>query len=389
MRLAVTPDEGPSDDDRSTSGCSLCHHLDNDCMKNSTTRVHLVDIAKLAGVSSATVSRVINGSRPVSPDLRERVLATVRRFDYQPSQLARNLRRGRSATVGVLISDVENPHFATMVKYLEEALYLRGAPVLFCNPGEDPSKQSSYLDVMAAERVTGVVISPAVDGDAAVSRLMDLGTPVVAIDRPLSDPRADVVVVNNAAAVEAGTQLLIDSGCRQIGCIGGREGVWTTTERLAGYKSAMDKAGLAPHSVLSESTRGMGYQAAGSLLDELGGLDGLMIASNQMAIGVLRLLQARQIQVPQHLRVVAFDDSPWADLIQPSLTTIAQPLREMAEAAVEQLFRRLDDPSPPPSRVTLDCELKVRCSTGPVGPVCQGGVRRTNATRASSGSVTS
>ena len=332
-------------------------------MKNSNTRLHIVDIAKLAGVSSATVSRVISGSRPVSPDLRERVLATVERFDYQPSQLGRNLRRGRTATVGVLMSDVENPHFAAMAKYLEEALYRRGAPVLFCNTGEDPSKQSSYLEVMAAERVTGVVISPALEGDAAVSRLMDLGTPVVAVDRPLSDPRADLVVVNNAAASEAGTQLLIDAGCRRIGCIGGREGVWTTTERLAGYRSAMDKAGLASHSVLSEFTVEMGYRAAATLLDEPGDLDGLMIANNQMAIGALRLLRARQIRVPQQLRVVAFDDPPWADLIQPRLTTIAQPIREMAEAAVEQLFRRLDDPSLPPGRVTFDCELKVRESS--------------------------
>jgi len=123
-------------------------------------RLRIGDVAKLAGVSPATVSRVMSGSRPVSKEARDRVLAAARRFDYQPSQLARNLRRGQTATVGVLVSDIENPHFAAMVRAIEAALYDRGTRVLLCNSAEDTGKQSSYLDIMAAERVMGVVISP-------------------------------------------------------------------------------------------------------------------------------------------------------------------------------------------------------------------------------------
>jgi DNA-binding LacI/PurR family transcriptional regulator len=325
--------------------------------------VHIGDIAKLAGVSPATVSRVISGSRPVSPDLRERVLATARRFDYQPSQLARNLQRGRAATVGVLVSDIENPHFASMVRSIEEALYARGTRVLFCNSGEDSAKQSSYLDVMAAERVMGVVISPTAEGDSAVAHLMDLGTPVVAIDRPVSDPRADLVVSDNAAAMAAGTQLLVDSGRRHIGWIGGREGVWTTTERLAGYTTTIRQAGLEPITALSEFTVEMGYRATEWMLDDHSELDGLVIANNQMAIGSLQALRARAVRVPYRIGVVAFDDPPWANLVDPPLTTIAQPIREMSEAAVEQLFRRLADPSMPPQRISLECHLEVRESS--------------------------
>jgi LacI family transcriptional regulator len=325
--------------------------------------MHIRDIAKLAGVSPATVSRVISGSRPVSPTLRDQVLVIARRFDYQPSQLARNLRRGRAATVGVVVSDIENPHFATLVGSIEEALYARGIRVLFCNSGEDSAKQSSYLDVMAAERVMGVIISPTAEGDSSVAHLMDLGTPVVAIDRPVSDPRADLVVSDNAAATAAGTQLLVDSGRRHIGWIGGREGVWTTTERLAGYTTTISQAGLEPITALSEFTVEMGYRTTDVMLDDHPELDGLVIANNQMAIGSLQALRARAVRVPYRIGVVTFDDPPWANLVDPPLTTIAQPIRAMSEAAVEQLFRRLADPSMPPQRLSLECHLEVRESS--------------------------
>lgn len=328
----------------------------------------MADVAKLSGVSSATVSRVLNGSVSVSPELRERVLAVAKRFEYQPNQLARNLRLGRTATVGVLVSDVENPHFASMVKYLEEALFRRGVRVLFCNTEEDPLKQSAYLDVMASERVMGVVISPAADGDQEVTGLMDLNIPVMAIDRPLSDPRADHVVADNAGAVTAGTNLLIDSGCRQIGLIGGREGVWTSSERLAGYLAALQPAGLTPHALRRESTVEMGCRAAAELLDQVPDLDGLVAANNQMTIGALRLLRDRGVTVPDQLKIVAFDDPPWADLVEVPLTTIAQPIQAMAEAAVDQLFKRIADPSLPPARVILQCQLRVRTSSGPGRP---------------------
>ena len=332
-------------------------------MTPSSKRVRIDDIAKLAGVSPATVSRVVSGSRPVSEDVRERVLGAARRFDYQPSELARNLRRGRAATVGVLVSDIENPHFATMVRAIEEALYARGTRVLFCNSAENTAKQSSYLEVMAAERVMGVVISPTADGDSAVKRLIDLGTPVVAIDRPVADPRADSVVTDNAAAIARGTQLLVDSGRRRIGWIGGRESVWTSSERLAGYRSAVELAGLEPITAVGDFTIEGGYRAAEMLLDGHAELDGLVIANNQMTIGALQALRTREVRVPDQIGLVAFDDPPWASLVNPPLTTLAQPVRKMAQAAVDRLFMRMTDASVPPERICFECHLQIRESS--------------------------
>ncbi|MHB1500707.1 MAG: LacI family DNA-binding transcriptional regulator [Candidatus Dormibacteria bacterium] len=324
------------------------------------SRLRIGDIAKLAGVSPATVSRVMTGSRTVSPGARERVLAAAQRFDYQPSQLARNLRRGHTATVGVLVSDIENPHFAAMVQAIEAALYARGNRVLLCNSAEDTAKQATYLEVMASERVLGVVISPAAEGDAAVAHLMDIGIPVVTFDRPIADPRADAVVTDNAAAAAQGTDLLIRSGRRRIGFIGGTETVWTAAERLAGYVSTITGAGLEPLTDVGHFTVAGGRAATERLLDLNPDLDGLVIANNQMTIGALGAMRARQIRLPDQVGLVAFDDPPWAGLVDPPLTTLAQPLEAMSQAAVDRLFARMADRSLPPERLCFDSLLKVR-----------------------------
>jgi DNA-binding LacI/PurR family transcriptional regulator len=334
-------------------------------MAASSKRIRIGDVAKLAGVSSATVSHVMNGSYPVSLQTRERVLAVALRFNYQPSQIARNLRRGRTSTVGVLVSDIENPHFGVMVRAIEEELYDRGTRVLFCNTAEETAKQSAYLEVMAAERVMGIVISPVGGQDSALTHLLDMGTPVVAIDRPVSDPRADSVVTDNAIGVARGTQLLLDSGRRLLGWIGGREGVWTASERLAGYLVAMERVGIEPLTAVGDFTVDGGHRAAEALLDDNPELDGLVIANNQMTIGALQALGSRGIRVPEQIGLVAFDDSPWASLVDPPLTTIAQPLREMSQVAVNRLFMRIEDSSLPPERICLECHLQIRESSQP------------------------
>ncbi len=326
-------------------------------------RIRIDDVAKLAGVSPATVSRVLSGSRPVSAGVRDRVVAAALRFDYKPSQLARNLRKGQADTVGVLVSDLENPHFSTMVREIEEALYERGTRVMLCDTAEDTDRQATYLEVMAAERVMGVVISPTADGDSAVSHLLDLGVPVVAFDRPVKDPRADAVVTDSFAAIARGAQLLVDSGRRHIGFVGGNESIWTASERLAGYRATVEAAGLVPMSNSGGFTVDGGRGATELLLTEHPELDALVVANNQMTIGALQALRARGVSLPDQVALVAFDDPPWASLLTPSLTTLAQPLREMSRAAVDRLFLRMADRDLPPERIFFDCRLEIRESS--------------------------
>jgi LacI family transcriptional regulator len=333
-------------------------------MTAPTARLRIGDVAKLAGVSPATVSRVLSGSQTVSPESRERVLAIVSRFDYQPSRLARNLRQGRAEVVGVVVSDIENPHFASMVRAIEDALYRRGKRVLLCNTSEDAAKQASYLEVMAAERVLGVLLSPSDPGDPEIGRVLDLGIPVVAFDRTVGDPRADSVTAGNVEAARQAVRLLAGRGHRRIGFVSGRAGVQTGDDRLAGYRAEARAAGIEERVAGGEFSLEGGRAATAELLAARPRPTALLIANNQMSLGALELLRERGLAIPGDIAVVAFDDPPWANLIDPPLTALAQPLRAMADAAVDLLFERMAAGRRQPAHLVFEFELRVRRSCG-------------------------
>jgi DNA-binding LacI/PurR family transcriptional regulator len=339
-----------------------------DFMAQPREHLRIGDIARLAGVSAATVSRVLSGSPRVRPEARERVLAVAARFDYQPSPLARHLRRGRTDVVGVVVSDIENPHFASLVQAIEDAVYRRGRRVLLCNTSEDAAKESAYLEMLAVERVLGVLLSPSEDANPPISALMDLGIPVVAFDRSVADPRADSVTADNRGAAKQAAQLLIDLGHRRIGLVAGRPGVQTADERLAGYVAAMAGAGLQPLVRQGGFSLDGGRTAAAELIAERPAVTALLIANNLMTLGALAALRESRLRVPDGMALVAFDDPPWAQLIDPPLTALAQPLRTMADVAVSLLFERIADPQRPPAHPRFDLDLHIRRSSGDAVP---------------------
>jgi DNA-binding LacI/PurR family transcriptional regulator len=307
---------------------------------------------------------VLNGSPRVKPEARERVLAVANRFGYQPSHLARHLRKGRTDVVGVVVSDIENPHFASLVRAIEDAVYRRGRRVLLCNTSEDAAKEASYLEVLAAERVLGVLLSPSDGNDPQIGTLLDLGIPVVAFDRSVTDPRADSVTVDNRGAAKLATQLLIDLGHRRIGFVGGLPGVQTADERLAGYLDRVRGAGLEAVVRHGDFTLEGGRRATAELIGEPPAVTALLVANNLMTLGALDVLGEGRVRVPDGVALAAFDDPPWARLIDPPLTTLAQPLRTMADAAVGILFERIADPRRQPVHPRFDLELRIRRSSG-------------------------
>jgi LacI family transcriptional regulator len=333
-------------------------------MPEQPKRLRIGDVARLAGVSNATVSRVLSGSPRVRPEARERVLAVATRFGYQPSQLARHLRKGRTDVVGVVVSDIENPHFASLVRAIEDAVYRRGRRVLLCNTSEDAAKEGSYLQVLAAERVLGVLLSPSDERGQEIGKLLDLGIPVVAFDRSVTDPRADSVTVDNRGAAERATQLLIGLGHRRIGFVGGLPGVQTADERLAGYLCALSAAGLEPVVRQGDFSLEGGRRATAELIVERPPLTALLVGNNLMTLGALDVLREGRVRVPDDVALAAFDDPPWARLIDPPLTTLAQPLRTMADTAVSLLFERIADPRRQPVHPRYDLELRIRRSSG-------------------------
>ena len=321
------------------------------------------EVAEKARVSPATVSRVLNGAPSVGSEYRERVLAAIEEMGYRPNRLASNLRRQKAEMIGVLVSDIENPHFTQMVRAVEDAAYRRGYRVLLCNTDETAEKQRSYLEMLAAERVLGVIVSPSSPVGLEISELLDLGIPVIAFDREVRDTRADAVVGENVGGMRLATEHLIRAGHERIGFVSGSVEVETGAERLAGYEVAMRGAGLEPRSADGEFRIEGGRWAADELLGN-GDLTALVAANNLSSIGALQAIRARRLRVPEDVAFVAVDDPFWAELVEPPLTTLAQPVREMAESAVELLFERISGERKEPRRVVFDFELRVRGSCG-------------------------
>ncbi len=332
-------------------------------MKAEVPPIRIRDVAALAGVSPATVSRVLNMAPSVNSVDRARVLTAVNTLGYRPNRLAQNLRRQKTEMIGVVVSDIDNPHFASIVRALEGAAYSLGYRVLLCNTDGQAEKQRSYLEVLAAERVLGVVLSPSNPGGEEIGALLDLRIPVVAFDRPVTDPRADAVVADNRGAAIAASKLLINAGHKHIGFLSNPE-LFTISQRLAGYEDTMAAVGLRPCSLPGYSRIEEGAAATAELLDSNEDLTALIAGNNSMALGALRALHARKIRVPEEMALVAFDDPIWAAVANPPLTVLAQPIEQMAESMVELLQERIHGNRVEPRRLVVDFELRVRESCG-------------------------
>ena len=321
------------------------------------------DVARRASVSPATVSRVLNGDPRVGADYRTRVLRAVEELDYRPNVLARNLRRQRTATIGVVVPDIENPHFGELVRSVEDQAFEAGYRVLVCNTDETAEKQRAYLEALIDERVLGVIISPSDPGGEQIAQLLDLGIPVVACDREVEDARADAVLADNVKAVRIGTELLIGGGHRRIAFVGGRAGVETGAERLAGYEMAMRAAGLETVEVDGDFRLELAEAAVAGLLPQEPRPTAFIVANNLMTLGALRAIRDAGLRVPADVALVGVDDPPWSGLVDPPLTTLAQPVRAMAADAMELLLQRVSGEREQPRRIVHPFELRARAST--------------------------
>jgi LacI family transcriptional regulator len=327
--------------------------------------IRLRDVAEHAGVSAATASRTLNGDERVDPELRGRVQASVEALGYRRNMLARNLRLQRIDQIGVVVSDIENPHFSEMVKVIEEEAFRLGYRVVVCGTDESSAKQATYLRMMADQRVAGVILAPSDPAAPEIGELLDAGIAVVAFDREVADKRADTVLADNANGVAAATQLLIDAGHTAIGYVGGRKGVETSVERLQGYKRAMRSAGLAARAAVGDFRIEGGRRAVDVLLAAPFPPTGLVVANNLMVLGALKAAHDAGVRIPDDLALVGVDDPYWAEFINPSITSLAQPVGAMAREAVGMLLARLDGETGPPRRSLHSFGLIIRASSGP------------------------
>jgi LacI family transcriptional regulator len=327
------------------------------------TTIH--DVARHAGVSAATVSRVLNGHRTVDETLAGRVRAAATELGYSPNILARNLRKSQTNLWAVIISDVNNPFFTSLVRGVEDVGQQAGYSVLLCNSDENPDKEVSYITAVLAQQIAGVIISPSSEA-GSIAQLVEGSRAVVTIDREVAGVDTDAVLVDNERGAQAATAHLIEQGYSRIACITGPRKVSTASSRLRGYRQALREAGREFDTALvrySDFRETGGREAMADLLDSDARPDAVFATNNLMTVGALETLAERGIGIPDPIGVVGFDELPWADLVRPSLSTVAQPTYEVGRTAAQLLLKRLENPDEEFTVIRLPTTLNIRDSS--------------------------
>ncbi|WP_413988314.1 LacI family DNA-binding transcriptional regulator [Labrys okinawensis] len=326
----------------------------------------LRDVARLAGVSTATVSATLSGAAFVSEALQARVREAVDRLGYSPHGIARSLKSGSSRLVGLVIPDVTNPFFTNLVHGVEQLTRQDGYSMLLCDTGFDVAREREMLSLMRMQRVDGIVLCPAGDiQDYREVFAIGRGTPIVLVDSAPLGASVDCVVIDNFAAAFEATSHLIDLGHRHIAAVAGPRQGLSSIERTRGFLAALEARGvpLRPDNIVHADFHEEGaYDAVAALIERPQRATALFVANNQMLVGVMRRLHDAGLSVPQDISVAAIDDFPWASAFRPALTTMRQPVEELAAQAVERLRARMAGDVSDPRRIELAANLIVRDS---------------------------
>ncbi|MGW7465222.1 LacI family DNA-binding transcriptional regulator [Streptomyces xantholiticus] len=328
----------------------------------------IVDVAQLAGVSTSTVSHVLNGTRPVRKDTRARVEEAILATGYRRDSVARAMRRSRTDSIGLVVSDVTQPAFAEMVRGVEHEAAAAGHTLLLANSGEDPTRELRALHALTERRVDGLIIAPV--GRSHRKEMADVqqrGTPLVLMDR-LGGVRADQVGVENAAPMHDVVLHLVEHGHRRIALAGGDAAVSTVAERRQGYLDALAEAGID----VDDSLVLMGSGLAAAVREQTTELftrterpTAVVAVSTEAAVGVLEAAGALGLRTPHDFAFATFDGFPHADLFRPRISTVTQPAYEIGSTAMQLLLGRLEDDTATSYRsVRLTPEITYRESCG-------------------------
>lgn len=326
------------------------------------------DVAKRAGVSPVTVSRVLNNAGNVSESTRARVEQAIAELGYVPSGVAQSLRSKRTNTIALIVPDIQNPFWTTAARGVEDAAQSRGYSVFLCNTDESRSKQLHYLDVVISQRVDGVIIAPY---DTDVENLLPLrrrNIPTVLVDRYVEGWDVDTVVGDSRAGARAVVKHLIDLGHRDIAVLTGPAKTSTAAERLLGYRIALAEAGIPYDPALvkfGEYRAISGERLTHQLLNQVHKPTAIFATNNTIAMGVIDALDARGLRIPHDIALVCFDDLPGVSRLFPFLTTVVQPAYEIGANAAQLLLSKLQSSEPiSPRHVVLPTRLIIRQSCG-------------------------
>lgn len=332
---------------------------------NGQKKATVKDVSQAAGLSTATVSRVLAGFEEVSADARQRVMDAAKALNYQPNRNARNLRKSTTSKIGVVISDIQNPFFGSVVRGIEKVTIKDDYTLILGNSDEDAEREKKLIAMLLEEGVAGIILVPTNADAESYRAVFGSGTPFVILDRQLPLPDLDMVLVNGAAGAEMAVDHLVSLGHRKIGYVGGMKHLSVMHERAQGYLAALrkHKIPIVPEYLCQGNNRqDGGHTAVCELLSLPQPPTAILIANNLMTLGGLQAIHESGLEIPDQVSLVGFDDMDWAPSLRPPLTVVAQPAYEMGETAASILLERIHNPERPNQTIVLDTHLIVRAS---------------------------
>ena len=334
-------------------------------VSKSGRKVTLRDVAREAGVSIKTASRVVNGEPFVHEATAARVAGVVDRLGYKPNELARGLKGQRSHTIGLVVADVSNPFMATCAQAIEAVAREHGHALILCDSHANLGMEGDYVGLLTQRQVDGLLIAPAHGRDVHLISEQQAGLPIVALDRPAEGVETDTVLVQNRAGAREATEHLIWHGHERIAFVGDEHHFYTARKRLDGYKQALEAANLEAMYRLDAHSIELGEEITKDFLDAPDRPTALFAANILTALGALRATEHLGLRVPEDVALIGFDDFELAPVLRPRFTLVHQPTAELGRRAAEMLFDRLDGQvKPEPRRLILPTELVVRESCG-------------------------
>jgi LacI family transcriptional regulator len=330
-------------------------------------RVTIQDIARVAGVSYQTVSRVLNDKPDVSKETRKHIKEVIQKLHYRPNELARGLRSKNTRTIGLIVPDSSNPFFAEIAKGVENRGFEKGYSVILCNSAQLLARELEYLELLRAKKVDGIIFITTTTQVSHIRPLCESGIPVVMFFRDAGDLSVDTFKIDNALAGYIATSHLIELGHRDIACIRPKFDQTPSGKRVEGYQRALTEAGLTWQADLMPRGDNLfegGERAMQTLIDSGIAFSAVFAANDAMAIGAMRCLRHYGFRIPQDVSIVGIDDILLARYCEPPLTTVAQMKQEAGMMAARALIERIEEQyQGKPRETLLDVHLVVRAST--------------------------
>ena len=335
--------------------------------ENVYKNISLKEVAEKAGVSIATVSRVINNSPSVNLQTRTRIQKIIKELNYSPNRVAKRLRNRNTSSklLGVLIPDIQNPFYVDVLRGIEDVAYLHQYALIVCNFSQDEEKERMYLDLMKSESIDGLISAPTHERDPYVEDMARSGLPMVCVDRDLADIDVDSVLVDNRKGAFLAVDHLAKNGYKRIAYISGIPKLPSSRDRELGYKDALLENKLRVDDKLikhGDSRHESGVKLCAELLELEQPPDAIFAGNNLITLGALETIHMRGLRIPGDIAIIGFDDMQWAISLNPPLSAVRQPAYNIGKCAAEQLISRIDNPERPTSQMILKTELMIRNS---------------------------